>query len=374
MKYYIIAGEASGDLHASGVIKGLKKLDKEAEFRSWGGDLMEAAGAEVVKHYRELAFMGFVEVLLNLRTIRRNLIHCKHDILAYQPDALILVDYPGFNLRMASFAHSKGIPVYYYISPQVWAWKKSRVHQIQKTVKRMFVILPFEKDFYARYGFDVTYVGHPLLDAIARFRERSVDEKTESDIAADKRPVVGILPGSRRQEIALILPQMLEMTKRFRDVRFILAEAPSIPAQFYDTFCDGYTVERVRNQTYELLSKAHAAMVASGTASLETALFGVPQVICYKGNPVSFAIARRIVKIPYIGLPNLILDKPVVRELIQHDFTPDKLAQELDRLLHDHSYRSGILSSYMALTNLLEGPGAGQRTAEGIWEDLQAQV
>lgn len=372
MKYYIIAGEASGDLHAAGLIKAMKGLDPGSEFRAWGGDLMEEAGADIVKHYRDLAFMGFLEVLQNLRTIRNNLHFCRKDILSWNPDAIILVDYPGFNLRIAAFAHKMGIPVYYYISPQVWAWKKSRVKKIKRTVDRMFVILPFEKAFYAGFDYEVEFVGHPLLDAIAAFEENKISTKANAYLSEDdKSPLIAILPGSRKQEIQLILPIMLEMTKRFCDVQFVLAEAPSIPEEFYDVLCKDFQLKRIRNKTYSILSDADAALVASGTASLETALFEVPQVICYQGNPVSFAIARQIVNIPFIGLPNLILNRQIVRELVQNDFSPDVLEQELYRLLYDEDYINRMKSDFKELKQVLEGPGAGLRTARGIFNHLQ---
>ncbi len=369
MKYYIIAGEASGDLHASNLMKALKEQDGKAIFRCWGGDLMEAQGGELVKHYRDLAFMGFLEVLLNIRTIMRNLKFCREDIMSWQPDVLILIDYPGFNLRMAEFASKHGIRVFYYISPQVWAWKKSRVHKIKKHVERMFVILPFEKDFYAGYDYEVDFVGHPLLDAI-NAPAADIDFPIPG-IPSDGRPVIAVLPGSRKQEIRKMLPVMLGMTKFFPAYRFVVAAAPSAPPRVYDMARDHAQVEIVTGKMHELLGIARAAMVTSGTATLETALFRVPEVVCYRGGWISYFIARRLIRgIRFISLVNLIMDREVVKELIQGDFNTTKLKTELARLLNDEDYRGHMLSALDELRERLGGPGASETTAALMYNRL----
>jgi lipid-A-disaccharide synthase len=366
MKYYIISGEASGDLHASNLMKALKSHDKETDFRCWGGDLMEAQGGVIVKHYRDLAFMGFVEVLMNIRTIMRNMSFCKKDILEYKPDVLILVDYPGFNLRIAKFAAKQGIRVFYYISPQIWAWKKSRVYKIRKYVERMYVILPFEKDFYASYDYDVDFVGHPLLDAI----DPNADPD-HAELGLGEKPVIAVLPGSRKQEIGTMLSLMGRMTKYFPDHQFVIAGAPSVPDEIYRDAMDKYGLKLVKGKMHGLLQLAEAAMVTSGTATLETALFRVPEVVCYKGGWLSYQIARRLVKdINYISLVNLIMDKEVVKELIQGDFTEEKLRAELDRLINDKSYRSDMLQNLDALHEKLGGPGASETAARLMYEKL----
>ncbi|MCC7302864.1 MAG: lipid-A-disaccharide synthase [Bacteroidia bacterium] len=355
MKYYVIAGEASGDLHASNLVREILRKDPGASFRAWGGDLLADSGAQVVKHIRELAFMGFTEVLLNLRTILSNIEFCKKDILSWKPDAVILVDYPGFNLRVAKFLKSKGIPVYYYISPQVWAWKASRVHAIKETVDKMIVILPFEKEWYARFGMDVNYVGHPLLDAIRGTLPDSLS------LTPDSRPLVALLPGSRKQEISTMLPIMMEAAKRAPEYRYVIAGAPAMPPAFYDEITGG-KVPVIHGKTYELLRHADAALVTSGTATLETALFGVPEVVCYKGNPVSYFIARQIVKVKFISLVNLVMDEEVVKELIQSDLHPENLLREL-RNIFNPEYRNRLIGKYAELTAKLGGPGASERAA-----------
>lgn len=357
MKYYIIAGEASGDLHASNLMRELKVLDANAQFRCWGGDLMKAQGADLVKHYRDLAFMGFTEVLMNLRTILKNIDLCKKDISQYKPDVLILVDYPGFNLRIAEFAKASGIKVFYYISPQIWAWKQSRVHKIKRVVDKMFVILPFESEFYQRFDYTVDFVGHPLLDAIAN----SPEYAAKLNITTNK-PIIALLPGSRKQEINTVLPLMLGMLKHYPDYEFIIAGAPSQSAEFYETFTKDYNVKIVFNQTYQLLQKAQAALVTSGTATLETALFGVPEVVCYKGGSISYAIAKQLIKVKYISLVNLIMNKEIVKELIQHELNENNLKTELDKLL-DPAGRTKIMQDYAELKQALGGAGASKKTA-----------
>jgi lipid-A-disaccharide synthase len=364
MNYYIIAGEASGDLHASNLMKELKILDMNAHFRCWGGDLMQMQGAHLVKHYRDLAFMGFTEVLSNIRTILKNIEFCKTDILNYHPDVLILVDYPGFNLRIAEFAKSKNIRVFYYISPQVWAWKQSRVHKIKKVVERMFVILPFEKEFYKGFDYDVDFVGHPLLDAVASY------EKKEKTAMIAEKPIIALLPGSRKQEINTMLPLMLRMQKHYPDYQFIIAGAPSQNDKIYQQHIDkampsSKGIKIVYNQTYELLQQSVAALVTSGTATLETALFGVPEVVCYKGGAISFAIAKKLVKVKYISLVNLIMDKEIVKELIQNELNESNLNNELNKLLTGTS-RKKLLNDYEELRQRLGGVGASRKTAELI--------
>jgi lipid-A-disaccharide synthase len=357
VKYYLIAGEASGDLHASNLMKALKANDPLAEFRFWGGDRMQAEGGTLVKHYRELAFMGFTEVLLNLRTILRNLSFCRADLLAHRPDVVILVDYPGFNLRIARFAAKNNIRVFYYIAPQIWAWNQSRVAVIRKTVDKVFSILPFEKDFYARHGYDADYVGHPLLDAIEQMQSNIV---TPSE--GEKQVV--LLPGSRTQEISRMLPVMLEVSRNLPGYRYRIAAAPSLPLDYYQSFLKDYPeVELVFGKTYELLQSAHAALVTSGTATLETALFGVPQAVCYKAGTISYLIARRLVKISWISLVNLIMDKEVVREFIQDRMNTELLTAELKDLCENPTRRTLIKNEYDSLRNRLGEPGASQRTA-----------
>jgi len=381
MKYYIIAGEASGDLHGSNLIKQLKEQDTQADFRCWGGDLMQAAGGHIVRHYKDLAFMGFVEVLTNLRTIFRNLDFCKQDILEYRPDALILIDYPGFNLRIAKWAHTQrlaGTPtqnaptpgsqaaprlrIIYYISPQVWAWKENRVKQIRATVDKMLVILPFEKEFYKKWNYEVEYVGHPLVEVIDGYHAPA------GAIPAFEKPIVALLPGSRKQEILKKLPVMLEVSKAFPGYQFVVAQAPGQDQSFYNELLAPYPgVAAVSNQTYPLLQRAYAACVTSGTATLETALFGVPEVVCYKGSAISYHIARRLIKVKYISLVNLIMDKPVVKELIQDDLTPANLRRELESILDNPDRRRQLTHDYQALKTLLsQGGHASANAARSI--------
>jgi lipid-A-disaccharide synthase len=369
MKYYIIAGEASGDLHASNLIKELRKLDQSANIRAWGGDLMQVAGAAVVKHYRDLAFMGFLEVAKNLPTILRNLKSCKEDITAFQPDVLVLVDYPGFNLRIAKWAKEQGFKVIYYISPTVWAWKESRVKLIRNVVDRMMVILPFEREFYAtRWDYKVEYVGHPLVQAVNDFKDQNKKVLTYS------KPVVALLPGSRKQEIAAKLPIMLEAAKAFPQYQFVVAKASSLDDNYYQPFLANYpTVESVRNETYALLSISTAALVTSGTATLETALFGVPQVVCYKTSTISYEIAKRLVNIKYISLVNLIMNKPVVLELIQHNFNVNALQKELDAILHNSNRQQQIKKDYQELSEILQqGGNASEKAAKHVFDFVQS--
>jgi lipid-A-disaccharide synthase len=362
MKYYIIAGEASGDLHASNLMKELVKLDSDAVFRCWGGDLMAAEGGILVRHYRDLAFMGFFEVLVHLRTILGNIRFCKEDILAFQPDVVILVDYPGFNLRIARFARESGIRVYYYISPQLWAWRSSRVHAIKKYVDRMFVILPFEKEFYAAFGYKVDFIGHPLLDVINEDLILTGREEFIRRNNLPEKPYIALLPGSRNQEISLMLETMMKVAPLFGSYHFVIAGAPSVSAEFYSSITHGLPVSFVTGQTYELLHHSEAALVTSGTATLETALMNTPQVVCYKGNPLSYMVAKRVVHIKFISLVNLVMDKEVIKELIQEQFTVSNIAEELNRILSG-SRRKEILESYQLLREKLGGRGASEKAA-----------
>jgi lipid-A-disaccharide synthase len=375
MQYYIIAGEASGDLHGSNLIKALKVLDGNAVIRCWGGDKMEAAGATLVKHYKDLAFMGFIEVIKNLRTIFKNLDACKKDIRAFKPTALILIDYPGFNLRIAEWAKQQGIKVIYYISPQVWAWKENRVKGIKKSVDKMLVILPFEKEFYKKWQFEVEYVGHPLVQVIDEFNEAYTHAANVYKTAAFPNGginLVALLPGSRKQEILKKLPVMLQVANHFPAYHFVVAKAPGLEEHFYSQLLAPYkNVSSVVNKTYELLSLAKAAVVTSGTATLETALFNVPEVVCYKGNPVSFQIAKWMIKIKYICLVNLIMNKAVVKELIQDDMTVDNIKNELDKILSDTARQQQFTKDYAALKTLLgKGGNASANAASSIYKYL----
>jgi lipid-A-disaccharide synthase len=366
-KFYIIAGEASGDLHGSNLIKALKTCATDVEFRHWGGDEMQKVAGRPVKHIKDLAFMGFLEVLMNLRTILGNISFCKEDILNFQPDALILIDYPGFNMRIAKWAKAKGIRVVYYISPQIWAWKQNRGHTLKKTVDQMLVILPFEKEFYKRFDMDVTYVGHPLLDAIENFRNENTMDTFKATYDLDERPILAILPGSRKQEISKKLPIMLEAAQSFTDYQIIIAGAPSQEKAFYTQFIGkNSSIQLISGATYEILSIANLAMVTSGTATLETALFRVPQVVCYKGSVFSYIIAKKLVKIDYISLVNLIMDKKVVTELIQQDCNAKNIVSELQKLENDQPDRESMLQQYAILVEKLGDGGASERAANSI--------
>ncbi len=362
MRYYIIAGEASGDLHGSNLIKEIKKLDDQTNIRCWGGDMMEQAGAVVVKHYRDLAFMGFIEVIKNLPVILSNLKFCKEDIRLFKPDVLILIDYPGFNLRIAEWAKKADLKIIYYISPQVWAWKENRVKKIKLTVDKMLVILPFEKEFYKKWNFEVEYVGHPLIEVIEK-AQSSPPGKKFSD-----KPIVALLPGSRQQEILKKLPVMLAVSEFFPEYQFIVAKAPGQEDVFYESLLKPYkNVSSVRNETYSLLMQSKAALVTSGTATLETALFGVPEVVCYKGSRVSYQIAKRLIKVKYISLVNLIMDKLVVNELIQDEMNPGNLRNELQDLLTNSSRIAQLKSDYQDLKQKLnEGGYASAKAARSI--------
>lgn len=369
MKYYLIAGEASGDLHGANLMRAILEEDPQAEFRFWGGDLMQTIGGKPVKHYRDLAFMGFIEVLANLRTILSNIGFCKKDISEYKPDAIIFIDYPGFNLRIAKWAKQQGIPTHYYISPQIWAWKENRIKDIKKSVDEMYVILPFEKSFYEdRHQFPVHFVGNPLIDAIANRKEMDLVAFQEKHQLPNK-PIIAIIPGSRKQEINKMLHVMLEVVADYPEYEFVIAGAPSQEASFYEKAIGSTPVSLVFGETYNLMNVAHAALVTSGTATLEAALFKVPEVVCYKGSYISYQIARRIIKLKYISLVNLILDKEAVTELIQDDFNIEKLKIELNKLLNPE-YRKKINADYERLEQVLGGEGASTTTAKLIVESL----
>ena len=367
MKYYIIAGEASGDLHASNMMKALKAKDANADFRFWGGDLMKSVGGTLVKHYKELSFMGFVEIIRNLSTILGNVKFCKSDIEAFQPDMLIFIDYSGFNLRIAKWAKEKGFKTNYYISPQVWASRAKRVHDIKRDIDHMYVILPFEKEFYKKYDYEVNFVGHPLIDAVQNRTEISeIDFRKEHQL--NEKPIIALLPGSRKQEITKMLSVMLSLVASYPDYQFVIAGAPSQDYDFYKTFITNENVKFISNKTYDLLSVAKAALVTSGTATLETALFNVPQVVCYKGNNISYQIAKRIITLKFISLVNLIMDREVVTELIQNDFTVQNLDKELSKIL-DPIGREKMLEEYTNLQQKLGGKGASEKVATLILEN-----
>ncbi|GGG40795.1 lipid-A-disaccharide synthase [Bizionia arctica] len=370
MKYYIIAGEASGDLHGSNLMKALQKEDVHANFRFWGGDLMSETSGTLVKHYRDLAFMGFAEVLMNLRTIFSNLSFCKKDIEEFNPDVIIFIDYPGFNLRIAKWAKLKGFKTFYYISPQIWAWKESRIKEIKRDVDEMYVILPFEKDFYeTKHKYPVHFVGHPTIDAIAN--RTQVNEYTfRADHELNEKPIIAILPGSRKQEIKKMLSVMLSVIKDYPNYQFVIAGAPSQDYSFYEPFIKNTKVGFISNKTYDLLSVSSAALVTSGTATLETALFKVPQVVCYKGNWISYQIGKRLINLEYISLVNLIMDKKVVTELIQNDFNTKTLKKELDIILDPYNRAISFLE-YYELEKKLGGKGASEKTAKLIYNAIK---
>src|SRR5450631_902408 len=373
MKYYIIAGEASGDLHGSNLIREIKMKDPDALIRGWGGGLMQEAGAEIVKDYRDLAFMGFTEVIRNLPTILQNIKFCKKDITDFKPDVIIFIDYPGFNLRIAAWARQSGFKTIYYISPQVWAWKESRVKSIRSNIDKMLVILPFEKDFFQKWNYETEYVGHPLVEVIERFKKSPEARKPPQIYLAGDKPVqaglplIALLPGSRKQEILKKLPVMLEACRSFPAYQFVVAEAPGQDSSFYDELLTNYPqAGRVKNQTYSLLMHAVAACVTSGTATLETALFGVPEVICYKGSSISYQIAKRLIRVKYISLVNLIMDKPVVKELIQDEMNVENMITELKKLILDEQTHTRLKKDYQALRALLSQGGNASEKAAGL--------
>jgi lipid-A-disaccharide synthase len=372
MKYYIIVGEASGDLHTSNLMKSLKEIDSKAEFRFWGGDLMQLQGGTLVKHISDLAFMGFVEVLMNIKTIAKNLKFCKSDILNFKPDVVILVDYPGFNLRIAQFVKQQNLKVFYYISPQIWAWKQSRIHQIKRNIDKMFVILPFEKDFYKKHNFEVDFSGHPLSDAISEYR-KTAQSKTEflQENNLNSKPIIALMPGSRIQEIKKNLPIMLSLINDYKEFQFLIAAAPAISEKILNEFTKNYNIKILYNKTYDILNNSTLAIVTSGTATLETALFNVPQVVCYKSGGISYQIAKKLIKVKYISLVNLIMDKTVVKELIQSDFNKNNLKLEMNTILQNEKYKNEMLKNYSILKNKVGIEGASKETAELMIKYLQ---
>lgn len=376
MKYYLVAGEASGDLHASNLMKALKDVDEKAEFRFFGGDLMQAVGGRLVKHYREMAYMGFIPVLLHLKSIFKNMDICRNDIQAYRPDVVILVDYPGFNLKIAKYVKTQlQIPVYYYISPKIWAWKTYRIKDIRKYVDRLFSILPFEVAFYQKHHYQVDYVGNPTVDAIAEraFSLEHFDDFVRANHLSGK-PVIAVLAGSRKQEIKDNLPTMLEAVNRFPAYQAVIAGAPGIAPEYYRSYIGKNPVEIVFNQTYRLLRQSTAALVTSGTATLETSLFRVPQIVCYQ-TPIKHIVGfvwRHFFHIEYISLVNLIAEKTVVQELFAERFSKDRIVSELDAILDDEAYRQQMLAGYDEVIQILGQPGASLRAAELIFRSLQA--
>ena len=371
MKYYIIAGEASGDLHASKLMVGIKARDAQAEFRCWGGEKMQEAGGTIVKNYRELAFMGFTEVIMNIRTVLHNIRFCEDDIKAWNPDAVILVDYPGFNMRIAKFAKAKGFKVLYYIAPHIWAGKKYRIHELHRNADLVFVVMPFEKDFHKSYGYQAEFTGHPLPD--------SMDLNTKIDETAfrkannlGKKPIIALVPGSRKQELKRILPPMLKITERFSEYQFVIAAVDSLGESFYAKLIENYPVKLVFGQTYDLLRVSRAAAVKSGTVTLETAMLGIPEVVCYKFGLVSALAAGMVVNVKYISLVNLILDRKAVAELIQFKFTPDALSRELALILPDGDARTRIMNDYNDLRKLVGPSGASDRAAALMVENLRS--
>ena len=369
MKYYIIAGEASGDLHGSNLIKAILKNDPTAQIQCWGGDLMQSVGGTLVKHYRDLAFMGFAEVVMNLKTILNNIKFCKSDIEKFQPDVIIFIDYPGFNMRIAKWAKQKGIKTHYYIAPQIWAWKENRIKAVKRDFDKLFVILPFEKDFFEKkHHFPVEFVGHPLIDAIHNHPAMDAVVFRKENQLNDK-PIIAILPGSRKQEITKMLSVMLSVVNDFPDYQFVIAGAPSQEFSFYEGFITNENIKFVSNKTYDLLSNSYAALVTSGTATLETALFKVPEVVCYKGSWVSYQIAKRIITLKYISLVNLIMDEEVVTELIQENCNPKTIKQELIKIL-EGNHRKFVLEKYDVLEQKLGGIGASKKTAQLIVSQL----
>lgn len=370
LKLYIIAGEASGDLHGSNLMKHLKAENTSLDFRYWGGDKMQQQGGTLVKHIKDLAFMGFLEVIKNIKTILNNIRFCKNDIAAFQPDALILIDYPGFNLRIAEWAKSQGIKVYYYVSPQVWAWKQSRVHKIKKCVDELYVILPFEKDFYKKFDFNVHYLGHPLLDAVDDFKATVVDKKLiYDDNNLSDKPIIALLPGSRKQEVSVKLPIMLNAVRSFEGYQIIIAGAPSLTPDFYLQFINE-SDKIIFGKTYDLLEIAEAAVVTSGTATLETALFKVPQVVCYKSSNFSYQIAKRLIKIKFISLVNLILNREAVKELIQKDCNATLIEQELSEIIVGGKKREKMLNDYNELEQILGAGGASSKIAHALLKTI----
>lgn len=368
MRLFLISGEASGDLHGSNLIRAIKDRNENVEIEFWGGDLMEKEiGKSPKRHYKELAFMGFIEVVKNIPQILKNFKQCKADIIHFKADAICLIDYPGFNLRIAKWAKKQGIKVYYYISPKVWAWKESRVHTIIKNVDTLFTIFPFETEFYAKYNYKVEYVGNPLLDAIRNYKkENSTENLFRTSNSISSKPILALLPGSRKQEVRTKLPVMLEVASNYPNYQILIAGAPSLEPEFYEPFLQKVPAKIIFGNTYRILEQSEVALVTSGTATLETALFQVPQVVCYIASPISYAIAKRLIKIKYISLVNLIFNKEVVKELIQQDCNPVKIKSELDRLVPGGDKRDVQLADYKQLIEMLGNGSASEKVAASI--------
>lgn len=373
MKYYIIAGEASGDLHGSNLMKGLYSSDSECDVRFWGGDMMASVGGTLVRHYKDTAVMGFIEVLGKLGKIASNLSYCQKDILSYSPDVVILIDYPGFNLKIAKFAKKRGIKVFYYISPKVWAWKEKRVKNLREDIDRLFIIFPFEIGYFEKKGVNAIYCGNPLVDSIAR---STALQETRAEFlqrnSLSQKPIIAILAGSRKTEIDWLLPRYIEAIRNYSsEYQYILAAAPSIELSYYDKYIRDLPMKAVQGETYSILRWAQAAIIASGTASLEAALIGTPQMVAYGGNPISFKIAKHFVKIPYVSLGNLIIDRLAFKEFLQDDCNSTNISAELDRLLHDSGYIAAMKSSYDEIRQRLGGEGASVRVAQAMIKELQ---
>jgi lipid-A-disaccharide synthase len=368
MRYYLIAGEASGDLHGSNLMKALRETDPQAEFRFYGGDLMKAVGGTLVKHYREMAFMGFMDVLANIRTITRNLRICRRDILDYRPHGLILIDYAGFNLRIAGFAHKNSVKTFFYISPKVWAWKKKRIKKLKKYIRKLFVIFPFEVEYFRENGLEVEFYGNPLMDALAQFR-LTLDPKSDfrKENGLSEKPIIALLSGSRRHEISRCLPEMVMAARHFPEYEFVIAGAPSIPEEHYLKILEGNSIKIVSNKTYSLLMNSFAAVVTSGTATLETALFRVPQVVIFKAGPISYQLGKLFVKVRFFSLVNLIAGREVVKELLQFNLSRD-IEMELRNICENESRRQQILAGYDHIITSLGGPTTSDRIAKRIWE------
>lgn len=372
MKYYIISGEASGDLHGSNLMKAIYRQDPNAEIRFWGGDLMQSVGGTMVKHIRDLAIMGFVEVVAHLRTVLANIKLCKQDILAFNPDAVIFIDYPGFNLRIAKFTHSHGFKNFYYISPQVWAWKKGRIKTMRKVLDKMFVILPFEKSFYDKNNVsNVDYVGHPLLDAVSDFKSVNKEDDFRKQHNLDDRPIIALMPGSRKMELRKMMPTMADLASRHPEYNFVIAGMTLLGDSFYKPFLTSENVTLVYNQTYLLLQSAFAGVITSGTATLEAALFHLPQVVCYRANAFTVALAKRFAKVNYISLVNLIADKPVVRELIQKDLNKNTLETEFSKITKDKNNRMAMIAEYENIEKMLGSKGVSDKAVEAILKTLK---
>jgi lipid-A-disaccharide synthase len=374
MKYFLIAGEQSGDLHGSNLVRGLKQHDSNAEVFCWGGDLLEAAGAKVLKHYKELAFMGFVAVVKNLGTISKNIKLCIQQITETQPDVVIFIDYPGFNLRIAAWAKNNGFRTFYYISPKLWAWNEGRVKKVKKYIDRMFIIFPFEVDFYKKHGIRVEYLGNPLVDETEkRIVSFPSDAEIRKELQIGDKPVIALLAGSRKHEIELVLPQMKKVMKHFPEHQFVLAGVKNISDELYLKIIGASGIKLIKDKTYEILKIADAALVTSGTATLETAIIGIPQVVCYKGDFFSMLIAWMVIKVKYISLVNLIMGSEVIKELVQYDLTGKNLVYELKSILHNGEKREKMLSDYNSLKEIIGPSGASSRVAEQMVRELNNQ-